>query len=146
MGYPSSQRPCVLIFLIFNHLLSAALSHQTHSCLAFLKQNKGRQHLSFPLCLLLSFLEKVPSLASPPTLQPSVVCCLPDGNFSHIGHPWPTADGQFSAPSLLKNHLFKFLHWVFVAAWAFSSCSKWGPVFVGEFLTVVASLVSEYGL
>ena len=90
----------------------------------------------------------MPSLASPPTLQPSMVCCVPDGNFSHEGHPWPTADGPFSAPSPLKNYLSNFLVALkIVTPWAFSSCSKWGPVFVvvHELLTVVASLVAGYG-
>ena len=41
-----------------------------------------------------------------------------------------------------------WLHWVFVAGQAFSSCDKRGVLFVvvGWFLAVVASLVAERGL
>ena len=40
------------------------------------------------------------------------------------------------------------LHWVFVAAWAFSSCGERGLLFVAVrgLLTAVASLVVEPGL
>ena len=44
-----------------------------------------------------------------------------------------------------------WLSWVFVSAWAFSSCSEWGysPVVIdadAEFLTAMASLVGEHRL
>ena len=55
---------------------------------------------------------------------------------------------------LFKKNLFIlfiyyfWLRWVFVAAWAFSSCGEWGLLFivVHRFLTAVASLVAEHGL
>ena len=40
---------------------------------------------------------------------------------------------------LLLLFYLLWLHWVFIAAWAFSSCREWG------LLIVVASLVVEYG-
>ena len=41
-----------------------------------------------------------------------------------------------------------WLHWVFVSAQAFSSCSEWGLLFVAghELLIAVASLVAEHWL
>ena len=41
-----------------------------------------------------------------------------------------------------------WLHWVFVAAWAFSSCGERGLLFVAvrRLLIAVASLVAEHGL
>ena len=52
--------------------------------------------------------------------------------------------------SLLKRLIYLLfqLWWVFVAARAFSSCSRWGLLFVSVLgiLTVVASLVAEYRL
>ena len=52
---------------------------------------------------------------------------------------------------LYKFILFLFifwLRWVFVAAWAFSSCGEQGLLFVAVrgLLIVVASLVAEHGL
>ena len=47
------------------------------------------------------------------------------------------------------NYLFYFqLHWVFIAAWAFSSCSTRGLLFVVglELVIVAASLVAEHWL
>ena len=46
-------------------------------------------------------------------------------------------------------YLFMFWpRWVFLAAWAFSSCSEQGLLFfsVHRLLTAVASLVAEHGL
>ena len=54
----------------------------------------------------------------------------------------------------LEDNFFKiyfiyfWLHWVFVAARAFSSCSERGLLFVAvcRLLTAVASLAAEHGL
>ena len=54
--------------------------------------------------------------------------------------------------ALSFSFLFKFIYlwlcWVFVAAWAFSSCGKQGLLFVvvHGLLIAVASLVVEHGL
>ena len=60
---------------------------------------------------------------------------------------------QTSTPALegevLINNIYLFwLHWVFIAAWVFSSFSKWGCslVVVHGLLIVVASLAVEHGL
>ena len=47
-----------------------------------------------------------------------------------------------------KKLLYFWLRWVFVAACAFSSCGKWGLLFVvvHSLLIAVASLVVEHGL
>lgn len=49
----------------------------------------------------------------------------------------------------LQKNLFAYfwLCWVFEAAWTFSSCGEWGPLFivVFELLTEVASLAAETG-
>ena len=44
--------------------------------------------------------------------------------------------------------IYFWLHWVFIAAWAFSSCSEWGLLFVAVhgLLIAVASLVAEHRL
>lgn len=45
------------------------------------------------------------------------------------------------------SYLF-LVHWVFIAAWALSSCGEWGLLFVAELglLTVVMPLVAEHRL
>ena len=45
------------------------------------------------------------------------------------------------------NFIYFWLCWVFVAAWAFSSCGEWGLLFVvvHGLLIAVASLVVEHG-
>ena len=45
-------------------------------------------------------------------------------------------------------YLFIWLHWVFVAAWAFSGCGECGLLFVAVrgLLIAAASLVAEHGL
>ena len=48
----------------------------------------------------------------------------------------------------LYKFIYFWLHWVFVATRVFSSCSKWGLLFIAvcRLLTAVASLVAEHGL
>ena len=50
--------------------------------------------------------------------------------------------------NLFKIFFFFWLCWVFVAVWAFSSCSERGLLFVAVrgLLIAVASLVMEHGL
>ena len=73
----------------------------------------------------------------------------------HIFRVKPVAISSLDASRnfFLKNKfiyvfIYLWLHWVFVAVWAFSSCSKWGLLFVAVhgLLIVVASLVAEHGL
>ena len=44
--------------------------------------------------------------------------------------------------------IYLWLHWVFIAARAFSSCGEWGLLFVAVrgLLVAVASLIAEHGL
>ena len=49
---------------------------------------------------------------------------------------------------LINSFIYFWLHWLFVAAWAFSSCGEQGLLFVAVrgLLIAVASLVAEHGL
>ena len=46
------------------------------------------------------------------------------------------------------NFIYFWLHWVFIAAWAFSSCGEWGLLFVAVhgLLIAIACLVAEHRL
>ena len=55
---------------------------------------------------------------------------------------------SLSTLGILNLFIYFWLHWVFVAAWAFSSCGERGLLFfaVRSLLIAVASLVAEHGL
>ena len=90
----------------------------------------------------------------------SVGCvCTAGGSWSEAGQMDEKGTFQMHDKKYIDAHclvifylflfIFNFLlHWVFVVALAFSSCSKQGPLFVvvRGLLIVVTSLVAEHGL